>query len=216
MQLYNKEASKRIFAHTWYIYPLLVGIITIMWLWGFQAFHQPTAHQTIVMFFGASVKDQSFAKSIKEEHYTREGLREVEIHGALPDHASYGTMLKLYIQKADILVLDKKTLDDFKGYQDRFFVDIDSELQQKYNFSGYDYYTYEDDDHKTYNYGIKIKSKNVDNYLSKHNYMVFDEGYDYYACFGLGSTNLGYIGGEYNEKYDNALTYMKYLLDLHD
>ena len=218
MQLFNKEASKKIFAHTWYIYPLLVGIITVVWVWGFQAFHQPTSHQTILMFFAAKVTDQSFATTIKTEHYSRENLREVEIHSCLPDNAtSFGTMLKLYIQKADILVLDKKTLDDFKGYQDRFFLDIDDDLKNSdYKYSDYtDFYTYEDEQHKTYNYGIKIRNKGATtSYLDK--YMKFDEGYDYYACFGLGSTNLGYKGGEHNVKYDNALTYMKYLLDLHD
>ena len=43
--------------------------------------------------------------------------------------------------------------------------------------------------------------------------MTFDNTYDYYLCLGVGSVNLGYLGGEENTKYDNALTYARHLLD---
>ena len=42
MQLFNKESAKKTFAHTWYIYPLTIGLITLVWIWGFQTFHLPS------------------------------------------------------------------------------------------------------------------------------------------------------------------------------
>lgn len=211
MQLFSKEASKRIFAHTWYIYPLLIGLITVIWLWGFQAFHQPSAHQSLLMFFSTNITNNGFATDIMNENYSKEDLRKVEAYYSLPELPSYIDKLNLYIRKSDILVLDKKTIDDLKGYQERFFVEFDQKLKDKYFSSNYEYYTYVDSKEVAHDYAIKIKSKGVDSYLDK--YMTFDEGYDYYLCLGASSVNLGYIGGENNEKYDNALTYSKHLLD---
>ena len=213
MQLFNKEASKRIFTHTWYIYPLLIGLITVIWLWGFQAFHQPSAHQSLLMFFSTNINNNGFATEIKNEFYKREDLRQIDAYYSLPDLPTYVTKLNLYIRKSDILVLDKKTINDLKGYQERFFIEFDDELISKYfDDPDYEYYTYTDEKGQNYNYGIKIKDKSeVNTYLDS--FMSFDNTYDYYLCLGASSVNLGYIGGEYNVKYDNALTFAKHLLD---
>lgn len=217
MQLFNKEASKKIFAHTWYIYPLLIGVIVVIWLWGFQAFHQPSAHQTLLMFFSTNINNNYFTTEIKNEFYKREDLRQIDAYYSLPDLPTYVSKLNLYIRNSDILVLDKKTIDDLKGYQDRFFLNFDDELLERYfNIEpthNYEYYTYQaSEESKTFRYGIKIQNKGATNtYLNQ--YMTFDNGYDYYLCLGVSSVNLGYIGGENNAPYDNALTYAKHLLD---
>ncbi len=214
MQLFNKEASKRIFTHTWYIYPLLIGIITVIWLWGFQAFHQPSSHQSLLMFFSTNISNNVFTKEIMNEYYAREDLRQIDAYYSLPDLPSYVDKLNLYIRKSDILVLDKKTINDLKGYQERFFVEFDDELinSEYFKDQAYEYYVYENDQGKEFKYGIKIKNKSdTGTYLDQ--YMTFDSTYDYYLCLGVASVNLGYIGGENNKKYDNALTYARHLLD---
>jgi len=212
MQLFNKEASKRIFTHTWYIYPLLIGIITVIWLWGFQAFHQPSSHQSLLMFFSTNISNNVFTKEIMNEYYAREDLRQIDAYYSLPDLPSYVDKLNLYIRKSDILVLDKKTIDDLRGYQERFFVEFDDKLKEKYFDQNYEFYTYIDSQQKEHIYAIKIKDKS-DNDTYLNTYMTFDNTYDYYLCLGVGSVNLGYLGGEENTKYDNALTYARHLLD---
>ena len=148
MQLFNKEASKRIFTHTWYIYPLLIGIITVIWLWGFQAFHQPSSHQSLLMFFSTNISNNVFTKEIMNEYYAREDLRQIDAYYSLPDLPSYVDKLNLYIRKSDILVLDKKTIDDLRGYQERFFVEFDDKLKEKYFDQNYEFYTYIDSQQK--------------------------------------------------------------------
>ena len=212
MQLFNKEASKKIFAHTWYIYPLLIGIITILWIWGFQVFHLPSSHQLLVMFFATDIKDNSFSKDIQKSYYSREELRQVDTFYSLPTTSGYYTKLQLYLQKSDMLVLDQHTIDEFKGYQERFFIEMDDEFINKYSLQGYEFYTYVDNQNVEHKYGIKIKDKSVDDYLDK--YMTFDPSFDYYITLSTSSKNLGYLGGKSNTPYDNAITYMKHLLEL--
>ena len=202
--------GKKIFAHTWYIYPLAIGLITVLWFWGFEAFHQPTAHQSLTIFFATNIKKESFAKDIRVNNYEREKLREVNTPHSLPTSSGYYSKLDMYLSNSDILILDEKTIDDFKNYKDRFLVDIPSDIQNEYYSDFTDYYLYEDENHETHSYGIRIKKKGEASYFT--DYMTFDEGYDYYACLSLSSQNLGKISGEKNSKFDNALTFMKYLL----
>ena len=176
MQRFNKSASKRIIAHTWYIYPLLIGLITIIWLWGFNAFHQPSAHQSLLMFFSTNIHNSRFTAEIMNEFYKREDLRQIDAYYSLPSLPTYVDKLSLYINKSDILVLDKKTIDDLRGYQEKVFVEFDDELKNSEYFKNqtYEYYTYVDDENKSYDYGIKIKAKGAtDTYLSQ--YMTFDD-----------------------------------------
>ena len=212
MQLFNKAAAKKIFVHTWYIYPLLVGFISLIWIWGFQAFHLPTAHQSLVYFYATDIKDNSFATKIQKTYYTKEELRQVDNYSMLPSNSSYYTKLQLYLQKADSLVLDKHTFDEFKGYQERFFIEMNDEFIQKYQLTSYEFYTYVDDDNVEHKYGIKLKDKATNHYLD--DYMTFDSSFDYYITLSTSSKNLGYLGGKDNEHYDNAITFMKHLLEL--
>ena len=211
MQLFNKGAIKRIFSHTWYIYPLLSGLIAVIWLWAFAAFHQPTKHETLTLFFSTELKSDKYLNGLMK-HYSKEKLREVEDHYALPDSSGYYQKLKTYLVNSDLLILDKHTLDEFAGYQDRFFHDITDEIKDEYITSEHDYYTYTDEEENTYTYGVKIKDKGVEHYLST--YMTFDELSDYYVVISTSSVNVGTLRGNSNKAYDNALTFMNYLLEL--
>ena len=213
MQHFNKEASKRIFSHTWYIYPLLAGLITVLWLWGFNAFHQPTKHQMLTLFFAANIQDTKFAKDIKEEHYEREKLRQVDTHGTLPGTVEFNQMLQIYLSQGDILVLDGNTLDNAGAYaKSVYFADITDEVKTQYLSDTYHYYTYVDSESVEHTCGVRLKIAGMETYLS--HYMDFDETVDYYLTLGKGSVNLGILNGESNAPYDNALTFMKYLLEL--
>lgn len=212
MQLLNKEAAKKTFAHTWYVYPLLIGFITLIWIWGFQAFHLPSAHQTLVYFYATNIRDNSFALDIKKNYYPKEELREIENYSMLPSNKNFYTKLQLYLQKSDSLVLDQHTIDEFKGYQERFFVEMSDEFIQKYSLENYEFYTYTDDNNVEHRYGIKLKSKGHDHYLDK--YMTFDPTYDYYITLSTSSVNIGDLRDKNNAHYDNAITFMKHLLEL--
>ena len=211
MQVFNKGEAKKIFAHTWFIYPLLIGLISVVWIWGFQAFHLPSSHQMLVIFFASNVKDNSFISEIQNTYYEKENLREVDISYSLPTTSGYYEKLKVYLQKSDILVLDQKTIDDYKGYQDYFFTEMNDDLITKYELDSYEFYNYVDSQNVNHRYGIKIKSKDVEGYLD--NYMAFDPNFDYYIMLSTSSKNLGYLSGENNASYDNAITYMKHLLE---
>ncbi len=211
MQRFNKDKAKKIFAHTWYIYPIMIALTTLIWMWGFEAFHQPTAHQSLTIFFSTQVKNSSFATKIRKEHYEKENLREIKTPNALPSATGYYSKLKLYMNNSDILVLDEATMDEFKGYQERFFVDITTDVKTSYFPNQNEYYVYEDEDHNTFTYGALIKKKGESSYFDE--FMTFMDGVDYYACLSVSSKNLGAISGERNAKYDNALTFMNYLLE---
>ena len=210
MQLINKSAIRRIFSHTWYIYPLVAGIVAIIWLWAFPTFHQPTKHETLTLFFATEIKNDKFINKI-QKNYKEERLREVEIHYSLPDASGYYSKLKTYLANSDLLILDKNTLDEFAGYQDRLFYNITDEIKTNYISGEHEYYTYSDEEH-TYTYGVKLKDKGMEHYLS--NYMTFDELSDYYIVLSTSSVNVGVLKGNNNAKYDNALTFMNYLLEL--
>ena len=211
MQLLNKQAAKNIFAHTWYIYPLLIGLITVIWIWGFQAFHLPGAYESLTLFFATSIKDESFATKLMKTYYAKEKLRQVDAYSCLPTNAGYYAKLQLYLSKSDFLVLDERTIDEFKNYQDRLFVELDDELLEKYSLENYDFYTFVDEESISHKYGIKIKDKAETTYLDQ--FMTFDTDYDYYVCLSTSSVNLGYKSEKGNDKHDNAITYMKHLLE---
>ena len=204
MQLINKASVKKTFAHTWYIYPLVGAIITILWLWGYQAYHQPTTHQMLSIFFATEIHDESFLKDILKK-YDREDLREIDPSYCLPSGNGYATKLQLAVNNADILILDDKTMFDFNGHQDSFFYQITPEVKEKYLTSENTYYTYEEKD-----YGVLLKNKEAEHFLSK--YMTFDESKDYYIALSITSKNVGSLIDENNAHYDNALTIMKYLI----
>jgi len=204
MQLINKESVKVTFTHTWYLYPLLIALSSLVWMWGFQAFHQPSAHQKLVMFFASEVKKNSFANKIMNDHYDRETLRQVDLFYGLPNSAGYRQKVNIYLNSSDILVLDEGTLSELNEREGTFFVSMNDYIKE-YVPTSVTYYSKDAKD-----YGIRVKEKNVTSPLSE--YMTFDESKDYYLFLSVTSKNLGKYYDENNEKYDNALTYMRYLL----
>lgn len=204
MQKINKTSILRILAHTWYTYPLVAILITLVWLWGFQAFHQPSNHQRLNIFFATEVKNESFLKDILK-NYDREELREITPSYALPTAAGFTTKLQLAINTADLLILDEKTMFEFNDHQENFFVEMDSYIKETYLSSEDTYYDYQDK-----SYGVLLKNKESEHYLQ--NYMEFDETKNYYIALSVASKNLGKVLDEYNAHYDNALTIMKYLI----
>ena len=207
MQLINKTSIKKTFFHTWYLYPILAVILTLLWLWLFPTFHQPTTHQKINVFFATEVKSGAFTKSI-EKQYEREKLRQVDYSYCLPTSIGFPNKLQIGINKADILILDETTMSSFNGHQENFFVEITSFIKDNYLEGGENFYTDNEKD-----YGILLKQKDADYWLKQ--YMDFDETRDYYLALSIGSKNLGSISGEDNKDYDNALTIIKYLLKEH-
>ena len=203
MQIINKEASSRTFTHTWYLYPISVILIVFLWIWGFQAFHQPSAHQRINIFIGASVKNSTFTKVI-QKNYEREKLREISINYALPSEALYRTKLELHQTQSDILVLPKITVNEYKEYYSNYFIEYDAKTKENYFQTSYQYYGFEGHD-----IGILFKNKGEDNQYNK--YMTFYDD-DYYLLITKASTNTGTIFNDKNGEFDNALTIVKYLL----
>ena len=204
MQMINKSSVSKTIVHTWYIYPLTAIIITLLWLWGFQAFHQPTAHQKLHIFFATEVKNESFLKDILNQ-YDKEDLREITPSYSLPEGVGFASKLQVAINTADVLILDEQTMFSFNGHQENFFVEMTSYVKETYLTNEDTYYTYEEKD-----YGVLLKNKEAEHYLQK--YMDFDETKNYYIALSIASKNLGKVLDENNAHYDNALTIMKYLI----
>ena len=206
MQLLNKVAIKNTFAHTWYLYPISVGLVTAIWVWSFYAFHQPSAHQKIDVFFSTEVRSDSFLKDIMNKHYEKEKLRDVSHSYSLPSAVGYYQKLQIALSSSDILILDENTLSGFSNQYRDTLVEINDYIKTNYLTSEHTYYNFDEK-----NYGILIKEKNVQSYLSS--YMTFDETQDYYLVLNQASMNLGSVLEESNAGYDNALTFMNYLLE---
>ena len=205
MQLLNKSASKNIFAHTWYLYPVTVFIVAIVWSWSFYVYHQPSTHQKLNIFFATEIHDESFLSKIQSKHYEREDLREVTPSYALPSSIGYYAKLQIALSSSDLLVLDEETLSGFEHQYETSFVKITDDIKNNYLSNDYTFYKFNEQD-----YAIQIKVKQNDHYLK--NYMDFDENQNYYVALSSGSKNLGSILDENNAHYDNALTYLDYLL----
>ena len=204
MQKYNKASIAKTFVHTWYIYPITAIIITLLWLWGFQAFHQPSTHQKLNIFFATEIKNESFLKDILKK-YDKEDLREITPSYSLPSGVGYTTKLQVAINNADLLILDEKTMFDFNGHQDNFFVEMSPYIKETYLSNEDSYYDYEEK-----SYGVLLKNKEQEHYLKQ--YMEFDETKNYYIAISIASKNIGKVIDENNAHYDNALTIMKYLI----
>ena len=206
MQLLNKGAIKNTFAHTWYMYPIGIALVSMIWVWSFYAFHLPSSHQKINIFFATDVKNDSFLKDIMNKHYEKEKLREVSETYSLPSGTLFVQKLQIALGSTDIMVLDETTLGGFQNQYKDQLVEFTSYIKDNYLTSSHTYYDFDGK-----NYGILIKEKNSTCYLT--NYMTFDEEKDYYLVLNQASTNLGKVTSEDNAYYDNALTYMNYLLE---
>ena len=203
MQRINKTSVGKIFAHTWYIYPVSAILITLLWLWGFQAFHQPSSHQKLHVFFATEVKNNSFLKDIQNK-YEREKLREISNSYGLPASVGFTTKLQVAINTADIIILDETTLNGFNDHHQNYFLEM-NDYVKSYLSNEDNYFTYNEKD-----YGVLLKAKDEESWLEQ--YMVFEEGKDYYLTLSIASQNLGKAIDEGNNYYDNALTIMKYLI----
>lgn len=203
MKIFNKQLAKQTLAHTWYLYPISAALLTLIWLWGFQAFHQPTAHQKLNIFFAAEVRSEVFLKNILNK-YDKEELREITPSYSLPTGVGFANKLQIAINTADLLILDDQTMFSFNGHQENFFVEMTPYIKGYLN-EGDEYYTNGEKD-----WGVLLKHKDTSHYLQQ--YMDFDETKDYYIAIGLASKNVGKALDEKNEHYDNALTIMKYLI----
>lgn len=209
MQLLNKTAVKKTIVHTWYIYPILAGIVTVIWLWAFYAFHQPSKHQLLTLFFSARVNNTKFVSEIMK-NYKRENLRSVSTSGVLKSsvsQAAFSQKLLAAINDSDLLILDKTTIDEFQTNFDLVFYNITENVKDTYITGEQEYYTYTKEE-TTYTYGVKLNKEHYADYLT------FDEFETYYICVCKSSVNCGELRSESNKPYDNALTFMNYLLQL--
>lgn len=201
MQTINKSLLKNKFTYTWFIYPVAGVILTLIWLWSFPAFHQPSAHQKINVFFATDIKSEEFIDPILEK-YDREQLREITPSYALPGSALYSQKLSIAIGNADVLVLTKTQFDAYKDKANcsLFFAQVTSYVQEKCQIEASQVYA---------DYGIILKANGENHYLEQ--YMTFAED-DYILTFSIASTNLGSAIHEENAPYDNALTFAHYLI----
>lgn len=204
MQTFNKSSFKKIMYHSWYLYPLSAFLIVLLWLWGFQAFHQPSAHERLQLFFASEIKNESFLNKIVN-NYKKEKLREAYVTYGLPESVGFGSKLQIAVNNADMLILDETTLKAFDGHDDNYFKAIPEDIKEDYIDSDSSYYTVDDK-----SYGILLKNKNEDHWLKE--YMTFDEEENYYICLSVTSQNLGRLTNEDNTYYDNALTFINHLL----
>ncbi len=200
MQTFNKSRTKNIIAYTWFIYPVLAIILTLVWLWAFPAFHQPSAHQKLNVFLETDVKNESFIDPILEK-YERENLREINTTYAVPGSAVYYQKLQIAMTNSDIFVLSKSSFEAYKTHYDAYFVEVSSYIKDKCNI---------EDDKILDGYGVLFRTNGSPHYLDE--YMSFMSE-DYYLAFSQSSKNLGSTFSEDNAYYDNALTFAKYLLE---
>ena len=208
MQLISKTSTKKTFAHTWYVYPIVGTLLTLLWIWSFQAFHQPSTHQKLNMFFATEIRNEKFINNILEK-YAKEDLREITPSYCLPSKGTtYESKLNLALNvqnNTDILVLDDVSLYSFRNVYSSFFLEMSPTIQSKYLTADDSYYKFDDKD-----FGVLLKKKGEDHYLKQ--YMDFEEDRDYYIVISSASKNIGEALGENNAHYDNALSVMKYLI----
>ena len=200
MQTLNKSAMKNTFTYTWFIYPMSAIILSLVWLWSFPTFHQPSAHQKIDAFFATDIKSEEFADNILKK-YDRENLREINSSYAFPGTTLYAQKLQLALTSSDVLILPKEHFERYKVYFDLYFAKVTSYIQEKCQI---------EETRVLEDYGVLLKTKGVEHYLE--NYMTFDDK-DYVLVFSANSKNLGSAVDEDNAPYDNALTFVHYLLE---
>ena len=204
MQVINKAAVKKTLAHTWYIYPIAGVLLTFIWMWAFQSFHQPSAHQKLNIFFATEVRNKKFIDNIQNK-YDKEKLRQVDYSYSLPSVTGYYDKLRIAISNADIFVLTEEALKGFENYADQYFLAFNENLKSTYLVSSTDYLQIKEKD-----YGVLLKEKNQDSWLKS--YMSFDESQNYYIAISIASKNIGAALDSNNTYYDNALTFAKHLL----
>ena len=200
MQTINKSLVKNTFTYTWFIYPVSAVLLTLIWLWSFPTFHMPSAHQKIDAFFATDITSNTFADNILKK-YDRENLRQINPSYALPGSALYVQKLQIAIGHSDVLVLTKTQFSQYKIDYSLFFVPVTSYIQEKCQINESQVFD---------EYGITLKNKGENHYLES--YMNFADD-DYVIALSVTSKNLGSAINEDNAPYDNALTFVHYLLE---
>lgn len=200
MQTINKSLVKNTFTYTWFIYPVSAVLLTLIWLWSFPTFHLPSAHQKLDVFFATDVKSEVFVDNILEK-YDRKDLRQINPSYALPGSALYVQKLQIAIGHADVLVLTKQQFVQYKVDYATFFAPVTSYAKEMCQIN---------DDQVFDDYGIILKNKDENHYLE--NYMSFADD-DYIIALTVISRNLGSLIVEGDAPYDNALTFVHYLLE---
>ena len=191
---------KNTLTYTWFIYPLSAIILTLIWFWSFPTFHMPSAHQKINAFFATEITSEAFADKILEK-YDRENLREINVTYAYPGTPLYAQKLQIALSDSDVLVLPKTLFQKYSVDYSLFFVETTSYIQDKCQV---------ENSKVIDNYGIILKNKEENHYLEQ--YMTFQED-DYVIAFSTSSKNLGAAVKEDNAPYDNALTFVHYLIE---
>ena len=200
MQTINKSLIKNTFTYTWFIYPVSAVLLTLIWLWSFPTFHMPSAHQKIDAFFATDITNNTFVDNILKK-YDRENLRQINPSYALPGSALYAQKLQIAIGHSDILVLTKTQFNQYKIDYSLFFVQVTSYIQEKCQINESQVFD---------GYGITLKNKGENHYLES--YMNFADD-DYVIALSVTSKNMGSAINEDNAQYDNALTFVHYLLE---
>lgn len=217
MQTLNKDLVKRRLVYTWYLYPVVFGASLLCWIWGYKAFHQPTAIEKITMFVGANVKDLSFTNDIIEQHKDK-GMRDFEVPYCAPSRSVYAQKLNLYLSASDLFILPESTLTDLTSREDGsaefmkdYFRPIVNEIKDTYLSSSCSYFTFTDSKtSESIDYGVLVKEKSAKSYLS--DYIEFDEEENYYMLISTTSMNTGDLFEGGNANYTNALTSMQYIV----
>ena len=216
MQKLSSEIVKRKLVYTWYFYPIILMVSILCWIWGFNALHQPSDYEKIVLFVGAEVKDYSFTQWIIEKHKD-EGLRAFEVPSCASSRSIYAQKLNLYLSSADLFILPQSTLDDFTSNKDvaasfmaDYFRPITEDVKINYARTNCHFYTVEDSTNsESLEYGVAIKYNSI---TRLGNYINYDVSENYYLLIGITSKNTGTVYGDGNENCLNALKVFRDLI----
>ena len=199
MQTINKSLVKAKLTYTWFIYPVSVVLLSLIWLWSFPLAHQPKAHEKIEMYIEADVKSEKFANKILEK-YNREQLRAINID--YPNGIGSSTKLRMAFERCDMLIIPQGLFQTYNHNYNDVFAEITPYVQEKCQIDG----SLVIDDK-----AILLKAADTNHYLSE--YIEFKSDLTYVITFLSRSKNLGVAIDEKNAKYDNALTVAHYLIE---
>lgn len=218
MQRFNKTDFKHKFTYTWYTYLLGIVLSFFCWFWAFQAFHQPSAHQKLVLFVGAEIKDESFSNKILSQ-FEEKDLRLFDSNGCSPKKAGvYPNKLNVYLNNADLMILPEETIKTFtnseqaEAVMDNYFRPFTDEVKSSYVPMGeHDYISIKNKENNDVDYAIAIKTGSVSSWLES--YINFENDVNYYLLLTAASTNTGTLYSENNAAYTNALKSIRYLME---
>lgn len=218
MQRFNKDQCKRLFHYNWFVYPIIILVVSLLWVWGFQTFHLPTHYEGLTVFIGA--RKDKFEYQEKLKNVFTPHLREFEDIGIKRDTGNiYFDKLNIALNDySDILIIDDYTMDLFRG-SDKEGEKADSRFPQFFTKLNTDYVkSFLPNDTKFY---VDPLDKNGDSYALEFNAgkgfdkhwlysdMEFDKEQKYYLLLSYTSINLGEINSKDN-KSTLALDAIKY------